>query len=121
MLMNNFFTVVNHETGQGSLKALIEINKGHEILKGHFPGQPVVPGVCMMQIVKELMEMRPNKKLRLNEADIMKFLAVIDPDQHSLIDVAVSFSEQADALVINASMFSGDVVFFKLKAVLKAE
>ena len=119
--MNNFFTVIKHEPGQGSLQALIKINTEHAILKGHFPGQPVVPGLCMMQIVKELMEMGANKKLRLNEADNMKFLSVLDPDRHSLIDVAVSFSEQADALVINASMFSGDIVFFKLKAVLKAE
>src|SRR5687768_10863173 len=111
MLMNDFFKVIKHESGEGSLKALISINKEHHILKGHFPGQPVVPGVCMMQMVKELLEMQINKKLLLREAENMKFLSVIVPDRHHMIDVSISFTNEDRNMQVNASMFSGDVVF----------
>lgn len=117
--MHDFFTLVKHQSGHGFLEALVNINKDHPILKGHFPGRPVVPGVCMMQIVKELLEMQLQKTLQIREAENMKFLSVIDPDQDPEINVAINYSIESEIIPINATMFSGEVVFFKLKAVLQ--
>jgi hypothetical protein len=48
----------------------------------------------------------------------MKFLSVIDPNRYDKVDVNVEYVEENGGFVINALMFSGEVVFFKLKAVL---
>ena len=56
ILLNEFYTILQRTPGPGVVKATISINKKHRILEGHFPGLPVVPGVCMLQIVRELME-----------------------------------------------------------------
>jgi 3-hydroxyacyl-[acyl-carrier-protein] dehydratase len=119
MLRDSFFRIIKEEHGPGSIKAVLIINKDHAILKGHFPGQPVVPGVCMMQMVKELVEVRTNRLLRVTEADNMKFLSVIDPFQNNKIEAAVTFVDSEENIQLNATLFSGTTTFFKLKATLQ--
>jgi 3-hydroxyacyl-[acyl-carrier-protein] dehydratase len=119
ILLENFYTFLYHEPAPGSVKAKISINKDHKILKGHFPGLPIVPGVCMMQIVREVMEVMTKKSLSLISADTMKFLSVINPNQNQEVDVAVTYTEADDKFLINATLFSGEVTFFKIKATLK--
>ncbi|MEP7278535.1 MAG: 3-hydroxyacyl-ACP dehydratase, partial [Bacteroidota bacterium] len=65
MLAGSFYTIVSPVIEPENIRAILKINPDHAIFKGHFPGQPVVPGVCMMQIVKELMETGTGRRLRL--------------------------------------------------------
>jgi 3-hydroxyacyl-[acyl-carrier-protein] dehydratase len=40
---------------------------------------PIVPGVCMMQMAKELIEFRYGKKTRIIKAANLKFLSILNP------------------------------------------
>jgi 3-hydroxyacyl-[acyl-carrier-protein] dehydratase len=119
ILLNDFYTILQKETSPGVAKAKISINKSHRILEGHFPGLPVVPGVCMMQIVREIMEVTSGKDLKIAGADNMKFLSVINPEQNDIVDVLVNFTEETGRFSVSATMFAGTVTFFKLKATLE--
>ena len=59
--------------------AKITINKDHIVFKGHFPDNPVMPGVCMIQIIKEITEKIVNKTLFMQSANNIKFMAIINP------------------------------------------
>jgi 3-hydroxyacyl-[acyl-carrier-protein] dehydratase len=120
ILLNDFYTIVQKELSPGAVKAKISINGSHRILEGHFPGLPVVPGVCMLQIVREVMEVNTGKDLKISEADNMKFLSVINPQQNELVDVQVNYTEEGDKYAISATLFAGTVTFFKLKATLQS-
>jgi 3-hydroxyacyl-[acyl-carrier-protein] dehydratase len=119
MLLNDFYSIIQQEPAAGSFKAKIAINKNHRILEGHFPGLPVVPGVCMMQIVLEMIEVGTGKQVSLVAADMMKFLSVINPEQNNEIDVAINYTEDKGQFRISANLFAGAVTFYKLKATLK--
>ena len=55
MLLGDFFEISDINNAEnGSIEALIKINKDHAIFNGHFPEFPIVPGVCMIQMVKEI-------------------------------------------------------------------
>ena len=57
MLLKDFYTLAElDKSDTENLKAIIDLNKDHEVYKGHFPGNPVVPGVCLTQLIKEVME-----------------------------------------------------------------
>jgi 3-hydroxyacyl-[acyl-carrier-protein] dehydratase len=121
MLLDNFYTVTEKEFSAGTGSATIAIDKAHAIFGGHFPGQPVVPGVCMMQIVRELAEQFVSKKLRITEGDNLKFLSVINPEEHRAIQVSINWKEAEDtSLHVNATLFAGVTVFFKFKGTLQA-
>jgi 3-hydroxyacyl-[acyl-carrier-protein] dehydratase len=120
MLRNSFYSILRQKSSENSVNATISINKDHAILNGHFPGQPVVPGVCMVQIAKELVEQVTKSDLRLVEGDNIKFLAVIDPNQNNIIQAAVTFMPSGNQFEINATLSAGDTIYFKLKATLQS-
>ncbi|MEI6433556.1 MAG: 3-hydroxyacyl-ACP dehydratase [Bacteroidota bacterium] len=64
---------------QLQISALVLLNPSHQIFQGHFPGNPVVPGVCQIQMIKELIEQGIKKTIRLTESDNIKFLLMINP------------------------------------------
>lgn len=120
ILLNDFYSIIQNEATPGVLKARIAINARHRILEGHFPGLPVVPGVCMLQIVRELMEVELKRELKISHADNMKFLSVINPQENSEVDASITYTEQGGQYAINATLFAGTITFFKLKATLES-
>lgn len=119
ILLNDFYTLTEKVEVPGVVKAKIAINKRHRIFDGHFPGLPVVPGVCMLQIVREIMEVSSGRVLKVTAADNMKFLSVINPDQNNQVEAVINYAEVADKFSINATLFAGTTTFFKLKAILQ--
>jgi len=121
MLINDFYTLVKTEPGEGTVKALIVFNKAHQIFQGHFPGQPVVPGVCMMQIVRDVMEAATLHHLKISTGDNMKFLSIINPEQNNEVEVSISYTRNENVYVTSATLFWESVTFFKFKGNLEKE
>lgn len=78
---SNFYTIKHFDALAAALEAIITINPDHVIFEGHFPGQAVVPGVCMLQIIKEMAELALEQKLRLSKASQIKYLQVWQPEK----------------------------------------
>jgi 3-hydroxyacyl-[acyl-carrier-protein] dehydratase len=99
------------------IEAEIVLKPTHPIFKGHFPNLPVVPGVCMVQIVKEIAEKQLNRKLFLATASNIKFLAVLNPEIHHQVNVEVQLKPSGDnAFGMESKLYFGGVTFFKMKA-----
>ncbi len=118
MLLNNFFTISNLQITGFDVKAELVINAGHQIFEGHFPGQPVVPGVCMMQMIKEIMEEVLQKKTNLVKAHEMKFLAVINPKENNIVQGELNYSlDDNDNIAATATLLKDERIHFKFKGV----
>ena len=118
MLSGDFFTISSMEMAEASAKVVLELNPGHQIFEGHFPGMPVVPGVCMMQMVHEIMEKITNTSLLLSKADLMKFLVVINPLGDKIVNVDLSYKAMDDrSFAVNANLSANGVICFKFKGV----
>ncbi|HTE12248.1 MAG TPA: hypothetical protein VK645_14795 [Chitinophagaceae bacterium] len=118
ILAGDFYTIVSSFIEADKIQAILKINPEHEIFRGHFPGQPVVPGVCMMQIVKELLETVTGKSLRLHTGLDIKFLSVIDPGKNNTIHTETNYSVLASGDVnVTARLFYNEITFFKFKGV----
>ena len=48
---------------QGQSGFNVILNPDHLIYKAHFPGQPVTPGVCILQMLQELLSVQYDKQL----------------------------------------------------------
>ena len=116
MLQGNFYTVLNNHSETGSVNLLLELNPDHQIFEGHFPEVPVVPGVCMMQMVKEMVEDFMGQRLRLLKAEHLKFLTIINPRKNRLLQVDIAIlSNSNEGVQVTAAFFHEDTVFFKFK------
>ena len=120
ILLNDFFTISDKVTSETEIWAELFINADHKIFEGHFPNQPVVPGVCMMQMIKEIYEELTGNTTNLVQAAELKFLAVINPLENNLINASIKTAEEeSGAIKITASLFKDELVHFKCKAQLQ--
>lgn len=116
MLLNDLYTISRFTSEEGAIEASLEIHAGHRIFEGHFPGQPVTPGVCMMQMIQEIAEKAVGCRLQLLTADDMKFLAIIDPVRNNKVEARLKImAVDEDQLHVVASLFKDELVHFKFK------
>lgn len=81
ILKNNLYTIKNADTAADEALYVIELNAGSFIYQAHFPGEPITPGVCIVQIAQELLGDTVGKTLRLVKVKNVKFLSVLSPVQ----------------------------------------
>ena len=116
MLKNTLFKITSLNQQKESIAAILEINKDSEIFRGHFPGQPVLPGACMLQIVKEVLEGALKSPVQLKKADQVKFLAIIDPHINNLLQLKFTYNSTDNKhFDVIAGITSQDTVCFKFK------
>jgi 3-hydroxyacyl-[acyl-carrier-protein] dehydratase len=119
-ILTDFYTLESYEkTENGSVIANISLNKDHDIFKGHFPGNPVTPGVCMMQIVKELTEEFTNKKLFLKSASNVKFMAIINPFETPDLTLQLDINESEDEIKVKNTTSFGETIALKMSVSYK--
>ncbi|WP_136668233.1 3-hydroxyacyl-ACP dehydratase [Flavobacterium sp. H122] len=93
MLLKDFYTVEKLENvADGKYNATVMLNRQHDIFKGHFPGNPVTPGVCMMQIIKELSQEILGSSLFMTNSSNVKFMALINPDINPKLNLELEIS-----------------------------
>lgn len=116
MLLKDFYTVEKLENvSEGKYTAVITLNNQHDIFKGHFPGNPVTPGVCMMQIIKELSQEILGSNLFMTSSSNVKFMALINPEINPKLKLELELSGNLDSevKVKNTTSFD-DTVALKL-------
>lgn len=119
-ILTDFYTLNSFEKDEnGVFSAKISLNKDHDIFKGHFPGNPVTPGVCMMQIVKELTEEFTGKTLFLKSASNVKFMAIINPFETPDLDLQLNITETEEEIKVKNTTSFGETIALKLSATYK--
>ena len=119
MFKNDLYSIDSLEVSGDDIKAVIAIDPKHIIFTGHFPGQPVLPGVCTIEILKELVNEARGSTYALKEASQMKFLSLVDPVQANVLHFQITLSETDSGLAINAQAALEDgTTTFKLKGIL---
>ncbi len=117
MLIKDLYTTEFFNKTDDKITASITIDPMHSIFEGHFPGQPVLPGVCQMQIAKELVEKALERRIFLSESIQSKFLQMVDPTDSNVLDVAIDYNLCEQSVTAQAVIKAGGEVFFKMDAV----
>ncbi len=77
--LNNLYTIDSKDEVDASIRYNIHLDASHFIFQAHFPDEPITPGVCIIQIAKELLEEHLGKGLEIQKVKNVKFLNVISP------------------------------------------
>ena len=119
MLIEGLYSVASFEQDGETIHATIKLNPGHEVFKGHFPGNPVMPGVCMIQMIKELSEEATGKTLFLSVASNIKFMAIINPEKNDTIHLVLHISEVDGQIKVKNTVSFEETLALKLNATFK--
>ena len=115
-LNNDIYTIIEKHDNAVTIRLLPE----SAIFKGHFPGNPITPGVCQVGIIGELLETMCGRKLTLCEVKNLKFVEVLKPDVTE--EVCITFEKVEDdgnILVAKGIVSSEATVFTKFSLVFE--
>jgi len=119
MLIEGLYKVDELNHLDANITANITLDASHDIFKGHFPGNPIMPGVCMMQIIKELTEEVLDKELLLQTSTNIKFMAKINPETNPNLVLNISYSEEDGIVKLKNTTFFEETLALKLNAKYK--
>ena len=95
-LLNSLYKIVSKGVQESSLRYDIQLDASHFIYQAHFPGEPITPGVCVIQMAKELLEDHLQRPLAVSTVKNVKFLAVISPIAHPLVRYTIDRIQEVD-------------------------
>lgn len=124
-LLSNFFQLVVSPKASAepkalatpmsdTLQAMLATVPSHPIYQAHFPGYPVTPGVLLVQVAVELASSMWQQELTLSEVKNVKYLAVLNPNDHPTVAVVISRTPMPQGVRLNAQFSDGDTVFAKM-------
>lgn len=121
MVLKDFYKILSEEKINDSKYIVtILVNEKHEVFKGHFPGNPIMPGVCMIQIIKELTEAITKSTLIIQTLVNVKFMALINPEATPELRLELDIVTTEDDLVkVKNTTYFNDTVALKLSNVYK--
>lgn len=104
-LKNNLFKINKIEDTDQGRKYSITLLADCKIYQAHFPGQPVTPGVCILQIAKELLEEEYGMSYEISDIKNVKFLYILSPkDDPDVVFTLTKVDPSEDHKTVSAKM-----------------
>ncbi len=120
MLLNNLYTIEHMSESEKIIQTHVLLQAGHPIFKGHFPEHPVLPGVCMLEMITEIAGSLLQQHFRISSAPMIKYLHMIDPNVDPEIQVEIKYEQELKNIMAQGKIYSGARVFMKFHLVLSA-
>ncbi len=123
MLINDFFNISSFkESTENELIAEIKLNPDHKIYDGHFPGNPVVPGVVSVQMINEVLSEHLGIKLMTSKARSIKFTSMINPKTNPNLTFKIKYIKtEEESFKVNAQITFEDIVFLKFNGIFSVQ
>ncbi|OFX48209.1 MAG: hypothetical protein A2046_08275 [Bacteroidetes bacterium GWA2_30_7] len=120
MLLQNFYKIIDSKITEKGFVYYVNLNENHEVFKGHFPDNPVVPGVCLIQIIEELLATELKKSIKLLKAGNIKFKAIVIPKSENIINFEYELNSGETANVnVKCEISDSEKTFMSFKGEFK--
>jgi 3-hydroxyacyl-[acyl-carrier-protein] dehydratase len=108
MLLNKLYAITHLEINQdrSGIMAGIKLDGRHPVFKGHFPENPVLPGVCTVQIIKELLEESFHKSLIMTKAGNIKYLGFVNPESMPVLNFTLQLKQTPEGVLLCSATVS---------------
>lgn len=114
-LINKMFSIVS----EGDT-VRIQLHPEHAIYQAHFPGSPITPGVCIIQIITEILEKMHNRDMELVQITNLKFVQPLSPIETPEVDIAFSAIVHTDnQYKVRGTVFYDETVFTKFSIIYR--
>ena len=115
MLLDSFFEITQIEPFTPNHYGVsVRLTPEHHVYAGHFPGNPIVPGVCSLHMVTECAGKILEYPVVIYQASVVKFLGIIQPSTDTQLEIDMQIN---DEMTLKATIKSGErtVMSCKLK------
>lgn len=116
MLLNgSYFSIIKKNVEGSTFVYEIQLNATHEIYNGHFPGNPISPGVCSIETIRECCEDALNRKLTLKTIKQCRFITLLTPKVNGTLALEINITESDSSYIVVANLTNNDTTFVNFK------
>ena len=122
LLKDKYFSVLHEERiSANEAVYLCELKEDCDVYRGHFPGDPVSPGVCNIEMIKECTMLLTGKNLMIGTVKQCRLTAIASPSVCPKVDVKVSVaaSEDGESYAVMASVTDAEQSYMEFKGTMK--
>lgn len=122
ILKNSLYTIADKKMEGSGIFYQILLDKNHFIYKAHFPNEPITPGVCIIQIAKELLEDYLHEEYEISYVKNIKFLSVLSPLSTSSVAYVfdkITVLPETNECKTQVQVQQDNVLFAKLSIIFK--
>ena len=122
ILKNSLYTIADKRMEGSGIFYQILLDKNHIIYKAHFPNEPITPGVCIIQIAKELLEDYLHEEYEISYVKNIKFLSVLSPLSTSSVAYVfdkITILPETNECKTQVQVQQDNVLFAKLSIIFK--
>jgi 3-hydroxyacyl-[acyl-carrier-protein] dehydratase len=114
-LLKSYYLIDDHSKEGDEDVFSISLIPECEVYKGHFPGNPVSPGVFNIRMIKECTERIVGKNLLISVISQCKFSAVVSPQTTPELKMTVGVTEAENSYKVKATLFDDETSFLTFK------
>jgi 3-hydroxyacyl-[acyl-carrier-protein] dehydratase len=114
-LKNSEISVLKKKRHQ--IHAVFLFKKELDFFKGHFPGNPILPGIFQIEMVKYALEKSFDNNFYIKSVKKTKFSSLIQPEKTVTIDITIN-KEENSLLDVRAILRVSDKVAGKINLIL---
>lgn len=119
---DHLYSIVSFSQEATGCSFQIRLNPAHEVFAAHFPGEPILPGACIVQMVTELVSQWQQVPLEVQRVSNLKFLSVISP--LAVLELEVICEQKSldpQRLQVKASVRDHEIEYSKMTLVYAHE
>ncbi|MDR1980857.1 MAG: hydroxymyristoyl-ACP dehydratase [Tannerellaceae bacterium] len=113
-----FYTIRSVRREGNGYVCEVGLNPAHDIYRGHFPGMPVAPGVCLLRMICGCVSHVHRQQFRYRSIRSCKFLSVVIPSEEAALYLSFSLDAGRN---LQAALTADNTPLLKLKALLVDE
>lgn len=114
-LENNYYRLEGVQPVEGDAVFRVALLPQCEVYQGHFPGRPVCPGVCHIELVRQCAERLTQQRLRIRTVSVCRFPAMASPGECPWLEACVRVSPSDGGFSVNATLQAAGKTFLDFK------
>ena len=119
ILEGNFYKIEKIEEREANTYVVgVEMMPEHPIYAGHFPQQAVVPGVCTLTIIKEVIGKILSRKVIFSAIKDCKYISALIPQPNLHIKIDLTLGDEGKVVCVVERSDNQQAVL-KLKATIE--
>lgn len=120
MLRNELYELLSVEGSEGNFEARVRLLPQSVVFAAHFPGMPVAPGACLVQMACELVSEVCGAGLDACGASDIRFLHTVLPGESDELSFRLEGTVPADGPAVwTVQVFSADTLCARMKLSLQ--
>ncbi len=113
MALDGFYRINGSSRTENGWEVNMTLLAGHKIYEGHFPEKAVVPGMCTLTVIREVLSQLLEKPVMFSYIRECKFLSALLPEKDIILTLDIQYSPEGK---VKCLVKEGETSAMKLSA-----